>query len=647
MDFYASGPNQNGRSYKSRKCRPCDSCRRRKVTCNMPLGPPCHRCTNKDQGCTFEEAPGPRKRAKLGESISGTIESNDNPDEWLHVFTETRPNVEQSDEVWTPEEACRGQLVNERDFEPQTQRTESRSPPTSMSAPDLNLTARIDSRGSIASSSGESPPSRRGPVSRDSPSRMDSLESIPGAFSFYIGPTGVSDIHILSHQPYDDQNVSLPKVNGLKYRIMNGSRQKNDESFDLSPPTVFGITNHSLLAKAEPKLDPELLDNAWPRLWAMMDSTEAWHLIQLYSRYVDPYFPILSKHQIPPSPTELHDMPLALLTAICATALPFIMYDGGLYTLLLNPPSSEQLYRLCWLCISQELHTPSLATLQACLLFQQRLPTNIYLSDTAFAWSLMSTSLAVAQTIGLHRNPESWSSIPSWEKRLRCRLWWGLYVVEKWVALTRGMPSHLSDDDYDVSLPRQDILVQNTLSDSPDTRSHLYHLATLTMILSDIQRTFYTVKAIGKTSNDLQYSLDLARSIRVRLKDWRDNLPSNLKPTHNTPNTSSTRPSAGDLEGNGSLYLSYIVTHVALLRALLRPLGRWPAIIQRNQDMGEGTYDGAKAVVKGALLCIKEFVEFIEKLTGAQWNAFWHSCEFIESNPALGIVLIDIYREST
>jgi hypothetical protein len=167
------------------------------------------------------------------------------------------------------------------------------------------------------------------------------------------------------------------------------------------------------------------------------------------------------------------------------------------------------------------------------------------------------------------------------------------------------------------------------------------------MILSDIQRTFYTVKATGKTSNDLQYSLDLARSMRVRLKDWRDKLPSNLKPTHNTPNTSSTRPAAGDLDGNGSLYLSYIVTHVALLRALLRPLARWPAIIQRNQDMGEATYDGAKAVVKGALLCIKEFVEFIEKLTGAQWNAFWHSCKLIESFPASGIILIDICREST
>jgi hypothetical protein len=402
---------------------------------------------------------------------------------------------------------------------------------------------------------------------------------------------------------------------------MDNPCHKEGRSFDFSPPTVFGITDHCLLEKAEPKLDPDLTDNTWPRLWAMMDPTAAWHLIKLYSRYVDPYFPILSSHQIPSSPKELDTMPLALLTAICATALPFVMYDDSLYTLLLHPPSSEQLYRLCWLCLSQELHAPSLTTLQACLLLQQRLPTNMYLSDTAFAWSLMSTSLAVGQTIGLHRDPESWTSIPPWEKRLRRRLWWGLYIMEKWVALARGMPSHLSDDDYDVSLVRQED-IQDTPSDSPDTKSHIYHLSTLTIILSDIQTSFYSVKAVGKTCNDLQYSLDLARPMRVRLKGWRDNLPSNLKPTSEAVNP------GGDLDGNGSLYLSYIVTHVVLLRALLRPLDRWPAIIQRNPEERDATFDGAKAVVKGALLCVKEFVEFVEKLTGGQWNAFWHSCEW-------------------
>lgn len=580
----------------------------------MPNGPPCLRCTNKYQECTFEEGPGPRKRARLCEQTE-TFGTCEQPDGWQDLLTETRPNIGQSEDLEAV--SPQGSLLGAN------QELESTSPRTSHSSLSQDDTASLHSRSSLSSSPGRFPPSQKLVATSDSPSQINSLEFIPDAFSFYIGPTGVTDIHILSHQQYNDQNVSLPKVNGLKYRIMDNPGQKEMATVDFSPPTVFGITDHSLLEKAEPKLDPQLTENGWPRLWAMMDPTAAWHLIKLYSRYIDPYFPILSSHQIPSSSAELNKMPLALLTAICATALPFVMYDDSLYTMLLNPPSSEELYRLCWLCISQELHAPSLATLQACLLLQQRLPTNMYLSDTAFAWTLMATSLAVAQTIGLHRDAGSWTSIPAWEKRLRRRLWWGLYAMEKWVALARGMPSHLGDDDYDVSMLKADD-IQDTLSDSPDTQSHIYHLSNLSTILSDIQRSFYSVKAIGKTSNDLQYSLDLARPMRVRLKDWRDNLPSNLRPVSNAV------ISGEDLDGNGSLYLSYIVTHVALLRALLRPLDRWPAIIKVNKEEPDATYEGAKAVVTGALLCVKEFVEFVERLTGAQWNAFWHSCEYVD-----------------
>lgn len=52
----------SGRPYKSRKSRPCDACRRRKVTCVMPVGPPCERCTHFNKSCTFEQGPSKRKR---------------------------------------------------------------------------------------------------------------------------------------------------------------------------------------------------------------------------------------------------------------------------------------------------------------------------------------------------------------------------------------------------------------------------------------------------------------------------------------------------------------------------------------------------------------------------------------------------------
>jgi hypothetical protein len=54
--------NTTGRTYKSRKDRPCDGCRKRKVACDMPTGPPCSRCDKLHQPCEFIEKPAKRRR---------------------------------------------------------------------------------------------------------------------------------------------------------------------------------------------------------------------------------------------------------------------------------------------------------------------------------------------------------------------------------------------------------------------------------------------------------------------------------------------------------------------------------------------------------------------------------------------------------
>lgn len=64
---------------------------------------------------------------------------------------------------------------------------------------------------------------------------------------------------------------------------------------------------------------------------------------------------------------------------------------------------------------------------------------------------------------------------------------------------------------------------------------------------------------------------------------------------------------------------------MTLFRALLRTLDRWHETVTKCRTQAEILYDGAKAVIRGSLLCVKEFVEFMERLTGDQWNAFWHS----------------------
>ncbi|KAH8695471.1 fungal-specific transcription factor domain-containing protein [Talaromyces proteolyticus] len=611
-----------GRIYKSRKSRPCDACRRRKVTCDMPTGPPCRRCVHMDKACTFEEGPSQRKRRIAHSQTNAEFECDAytpfyvNPHEekedvsFQYMLTSELQHYRGLQET-TENAANQVDAVHEVYF--QNHSSTSSSP--SVAGRYLSPTQPLGTTASLER------------LSTESEMQQTSLEFIPDAFSFYIGPTGVSDIHLLSQQQYDERKISRLKVRGLKYRVIDpesGDKTMDDNNF--VPPTIFGITDRALLDKAEPRVDYQTNESAWSELWQILDPMGAWHLIGLYSRFVDPYFPIVSRHQIPNNVDSLSNMPLGLLTAMCATALPFIMYDEALYTLLLRPPSSQDLYRLAWLGVTSELHAPSLTTLQACLILQQRLPTNLYLSDTAFTWTLMSTAVSVAQTIGLHRDPSAWLSVPTWERQLRRRLWWALWVMEKWVALARGMPSHLHDDDSDVtSIAISDI--QNTLSTHGDNHAHLYHLVNLTGILSDIQHTYYTVRAINRTSSDLQYSLEAAKSLRARLKDWRGNVPDELRFRARCCAGDSVQSSYGEtLDGNGGLHLSYIVAHMTLFRALLRPLNNWPAImLQSPSDQANAVKEGAKAVVRGALLCVKEFVEFIEALTETQWNAFWHS----------------------
>ena len=454
-----------------------------------------------------------------------------------------------------------------------------------------------------------------------------SLERLSGSFSFYIGPTGTADIHLLSREEFDVNNIARQRVNGLRYRrlrhpqsYIHGENKQSD--------VMFGITDYTLIAKAEPKVDEATIASAWRDLWQMFDAQTAWRLIQLYARFVEPYFPILSAHQIPHKAEELGNMPLCLLAAICASALPFIVHDESLYPLLPCPPSSEKLYRISWLDTSQQFHSPNLSTLQACLLSLQRLPTNAYISDTAFSWTLVSSATAVAQTIGLHRDPSTWTSVPLWERRLRKRLWWALWTTEKWTCLARGMPTHIHPDDTDVSdLTAED--VSDSLSPVTFSASYLCELVKLTCLLGEIQQRYYTVRASSTTANNLQVSLDLARSFRSQLREWRDALPNHLQvPSgHLESNVDGfddgVKVSLGHvLDGNGSIQLSYIVTQMTLFRALLRPLGREH---EEASSQAVGFHDGAKAVVKGSLLCIKEFVEFFDRLTGEQWNAFLHS----------------------
>jgi hypothetical protein len=395
------------------------------------------------------------------------------------------------------------------------------------------------------------------------------------------------------------------------------------------------LADDSLAQKGEPKIEENVLAKARDDIASMFTEEEAARLIGLYFRFVNPYFPILTRSEWlpcggPVSIEAINALPLSLLAALYATALPFMLYDDLLATTLVHsPPPPHQLYRISWLAVVQELHTPRLATLQACLLLLQRAPTNRYTTDTPWKTSLVGWTVSLAQVLGLTRECGDWISIPSWEISLRRRLWYGVFIMDKWASLGAGMPSHIRSEDFDVlPLMPSDYEAPDNINDHDagsmgllgpfDADSHFRLLAELTMILSDIMDAYYSVKASQRTSKDFGLSLELARPLRTRLKAWNDSLPPEL--SLRNPERVDMREIAR-LGGNASLSLAYIVATMTLFRALFRPLENLTTI--EGEDHG---IVGSLAVRAGAKECAKEVVEFVENLEKGALDAFWHSC---------------------
>ncbi|PMD56474.1 uncharacterized protein K444DRAFT_616307 [Hyaloscypha bicolor E] len=602
-------PVPGPRSYKSRKYRPCDLCRQRQVACKIDIGPPCSLCASHGRQCTFVERPKKKRRPNVaasngeGSGVSASIQQFDVTAAQLSPGFIAQYENEQT---FNGLNGHNGLGVDPDSSPNQLHHLGQDASPIHYMDPYLQMM-----QGGI---------------------RIRPLDSQANRCARFIGETGESNPYLLRHYRYDDNDECT--ISKLTYRRIKSTSNQNAMPGEKGePPVVFMLADDSMAQKGEPRVEEDVLAKGRSDIANMFTEQEALRLIGLFFRFVYPYFPILSKSEMflngQISPSVLHTLPISLLSAMYATALPFMLYDDLLATTIVHsPPSTNQLYRISWLAVTQELHTPRLATLQACLLLLQRAPTNRYTTDTPWKTSLVGWSVSLAQILGLPKECSDWTSIPTWEMTLRKRLWYGVFIMDKWASLGAGMPSHIRSDDFDVlSLTESDLeppsldpnsnAIPNFLDPDTDS-SHFRLLSDLTMILSDIMDSYYSLRATQRTSKDFTLSLDLARSLRTRLKMWNDSLPPGL--ALRQPERLDSRGMAR-LSGNPSLSLAYIVATMTLFRALLRPLANLTTV----EEEDHGIVGSRLAVRAGAKECAKEVVEFAENLGRGALDAFWHS----------------------
>ena len=259
-------------------------------------------------------------------------------------------------------------------------------------------------------------------------------------------------------------------------------------------------------------------------------------LVKLYFRIIHPSFPILHQRVWFEKYSRSHrEFSPPLLAAVYILALHWWGFDRELAGA--KKPDVAKLEKLAEKAMQDVVRSPKLGAVQAGLLLLQR---NEEVKGSA--WALTAQLVAVGQELGLHLDCTTWK-IPRWEKGLRKRLAWGLYMQDKWGALTQGRPSHitranwavrpLEHEDFPDSVDGKDRTEENEDGCQEVEKGRLLfgQMVALTGILADVLDTFFTVEAQSAMDGRgaTQQVLERAKPIQIRLKEWFMKLPECLR----------------------------------------------------------------------------------------------------------------------
>ena len=328
-------------------------------------------------------------------------------------------------------------------------------------------------------------------------------------------------------------------------------------------------------------------------------------LVDLYFRIIHPSFPILHKKVYLEKYERSHrEFSPALLAAVYLLASTYWTYSPEL--LYTSVPNVALLEKLALKAMNYAVHRPKLSTVEAGLLLLQR--------SSRASWPLTAQMLAVGQDLGLHLDSSEWD-IPGWEKGLRKRLGWALFMQDKWASLVHGRPSHISATDWAVqSLNDQDFPESFADEDDKDGstevvkgRSIFTHMTSLTIILSAILSTLYSGTAEGETarqsSDATTHVLMKAKPLQIRLKEWYSSLPECL---------SIEDVKIRKLSSSGYLHLAYWATEITLHRCIARtlPFCSEPHLVSICHS--------------AALTRSKSAMDFVRSLKPEHWQSFWY-----------------------
>lgn len=304
------------RAYKSRNKRPCDFCRYKKAACHLDSAPPCELCIRYGKDCTFVESPAKRRRPNEDQS-----QQSQN----FEQQPQQRNGMDMHNELlsWEPPvPPFMPPMLSDFTFDPMAYQNS------------LVLDQYDPSNSGLPLPVSTSPQSAT--LQWDSTAGEPSLDGQASSNSQIVGLSGESDPYLLRNYQFDANNEAT--FQQLRMRRMGD----ND-----GIPMFFMIQQNRLASKAQPSESSENLRQWRREVDEMIPEEVGKRLIVLFYRYVQPYFPVLSREHgfVRDGVCEPRSVPTCILAAIYGHALPFCAWDEQLCIEVYTPPSADALFR--------------------------------------------------------------------------------------------------------------------------------------------------------------------------------------------------------------------------------------------------------------------------------------------------------------
>ncbi|CCH59909.1 hypothetical protein TBLA_0C00940 [Henningerozyma blattae CBS 6284] len=380
-----------------------------------------------------------------------------------------------------------------------------------------------------------------------------------------LGPTSIYDPLLTSH---------LPPTNFHLYKV--------------SQTKVIRSISKSTQYLVYQKLDDELLRKQQASIIKINQLVHPYNsvLIELFFTVVHPYFPILNENaflqQYKRSQFEISP---PLLAIIYSLAIRWAYFDPKSNELTLSKcmELAKELQDMAISLFWKSIDISNISLIQAGLLILQA-------KEDKGKWTLCSSIVSIAENMGLGMDCSDWK-IPKWEKNLRIRLAWALWMQEKWISLEESKISHLKlgvnwvvPPLTDENLPDKSIATSIRRFNNDNINGHdttdpnsknfdillsTEELATansffkynvlLSIILGDILLTFFSFSQLPNNIS-LDRVLKIAKPLQLKLREWYHGLPANLLMTNYKEKKFTS---------NATLTLSYFAVELTLHRKII------------------------------------------------------------------------------